>query len=744
MRFVVRTGALRATLLLAYVVVAAVLPSRLDAQQGAGSIRGEVRDARTGEPLAAVRVRVLGRASETGPDGRFTLPTLPETATVEFERLGYRSIRLTAAEVGPVVELVPAPVLLGAVIAEAPRPNTLAAGTALTVGSVSSEAMVAGAHTSVAEAMAGAEGVSIARVGAWGPKPVLRGLGGDRIAVLIDGMRVNQACAFGMDQGVSAIDPAMVERVEILAGPGSTIYGSGNIGGVINVVTKKPGQHAPTTGELRAGASTGDLPGGTLGASFGVNRGPFDLGLSLDASKYGDYRTPEGVVDGSSFRHGTGDVRLGWTPDPAHRIAFQAQVYEGREIGWPAMRGATIPVEKRRAFGLDYGTQLGRGILDGLAARAYVQRLDHHMLVEMTMDGGMRSVTEQHSHSTTSGGRIQLRLLPSAASHLDVGIEATEWAAENSRWVQRSGPMGDIPSHEFRTWPGVSIVDVGIFGQGELRIVEGVTASAGGRVDWVARSAEGWESTKEWVGSGNVGLRWEIARGFGARAGVGYGYRIANATELFGIALKPDGFAYLGNPELETETNRNVEASLTYDGARLSASVTAYRNDLSGLISPVLLTGDSLAGHPVRSYANLDDARLTGVTGSFQWQALARLGLSGTVGHTRGEDRATGRALAAVPPVEGTLTARFTAGEGSWLEIEGHAAGRQDRAAAHVGEVETAGYAVVNARAGFGLAGVDVVAGVDNILDRAYRGHLDPVHLLRPGRSLYVKLSRRW
>ena len=737
----VRRVAPRATLgmLLSVVFLAG---ERAWAQGRESAVAGQVLDGRTREPLSAVQVQAAGRSVQTDGSGRFALPGVPDTAVVRFERIGYRPLEVKASSITGRIELSPVPVLLDAIPVRAERSNALAAGTALTVASFGRSELLAGARTSVADALVGAEGVAVSRVGSWGSRLFLRGLGGDRIAVLIDGMRVNPACAFGMDQGIATVDPAIVERVEILTGPGSTLYGSGNIGGVINIVTRKPVGERGLSGEVRAGASSG-VPGGTLGATLGLRQGTFDATLALDGARYGDYRTPHGKVHGSSFRHATADLTLGWSPDEAHRLTFRSQAYEGRDIGWPAMHGMSIPSESRRSFSLDYGAQLGRGWLDAFAARVYIQRLDHEMLMEMAMDGDMTMESGQRSHSTTSGGRVQFRLVPVASSHVDVGVEVTEWAAENSRWTEHHGPMHG-ERIEFRTWPGVSIVDAGLFGQGEVGIVGGLTATLGARLDRVSRRAEEGESGREWVGSGNAGLRLALPRGFGARLSLGYGYRIPNPTELYGLALKPDGFVYQGYPGLKTETNRNIELSLSHDRPGASASVTVFRNDVRDLISPVLAVGDTIAGKPVRTYANLDRSRLVGATGAFQLRVPSAVTFSGSVSYTRGEDVATGQPLVGIPPLEGRLAARLGGGSAFWLELEGVAAARQDRIAAEAGEMETPGYGVANVRAGFRLAGTDVIVGVDNVFDRAYRGHLDPVELFRPGRSFYVKLSRRF
>ncbi len=720
-----------------WLLAAAVLWPSWTVAQADGNNVVQVVEAGSEAPVAGVTARWVSGESVTDGAGRLTLPALPRAVEVSFERLGYAGRTVRAGDLGGRVVLVPEAVLLDAIPVSARR-ERLAAGTALTVTGVDAEGLAAGDHASVAEALAAVQGVSVSSVGRWGARPVLRGLSGERVAVLIDGNRVNRACAFGMDQGLATVDPATVERVEVLSGPGSTLYGSGNVGGVINVVTRHPVPKAGAlTGEVRAGASSAGR-GGTLGGTLAYGAGPLDASVSVDGTDHGDYRAPTGDVEGSGFRHGTAALRLAFRPAAGSRLALNAQAYEGRDIGWPAVQGAEIPSESRRSAALDWGRQLG-GVVDAVSARAYIQRLDHHMTMEMVMTEPMpmTMLTQQRSHSTTSGGRVQARLRPLPASHLDVGLEATEWAAESSRWTERNGEAVVATYH---TWPAVSILDVGLFGQGEVELGP-LTASAGARLDRVDRSADGWSGSVEWVQSGNVGVGADLPAGFGARASLGFGYRIPDATELFGLAQKADGFIYRGNPDLLTERNRNVEASLTADRGPLSASVTVFHNSLTDLITPVLVDGEVVNGREVRTYANLAEATLVGASATTRLGLGRGLDVRGGIQHTRGENAATGEPLPMIPPLEGDLALRAGFGD-AWIEVEGRAAGRQDRFAGAAGEVATAGYGVLDVRGSFVLVDTRITLGIDNVLDHAYRAHVDPRSLLRPGRSLYVRLSR--
>lgn len=764
-----------------------------------------VRDAATGLPLDAAQLSRLAWGAEqrtigrSGTDGRIDLPAgamVAAGATADdpsllVQRIGYAPRYIAAPELlsmiasagGGTIELrlAPRPALLSTISVQAEARSELAAGTALAIATADRAAISERPATSLAASLDAVEGVTTSHVGAWGSKVSLRGLGGERLAFMVDGSRVNRACTFGMDQGLATMDPGSVERVEMLAGPGSTLYGSGNVGGVINVVTRNPALELASGelgGELRVGASSA-IPGGTAGVGVWTRRGRAALALQADGQSYGDYRTPVATVQGSSFRAANVDLKAGYDLTTAQRLAVQLTNYSGRDIGWPSMSGGSIPREDRRTAAVDWGWQRGRGALDAVSARAYVQRLDHHMLVDMVMpmSGGMgsgagsaamRSTTDARSYSTTSGARAQLRLRPTTRSHVDAGVEGVEWKAEGTRWVttSRTGDMapggmgGTSSTTTYHAWPNVRILDLGLFAQGEHQIGDRATFSAGARADRITKRAEGWSPADQTVATGNLGARTALGAGFGLRTSAGLGYRVPDPTELFGTAARPDGYVYRGNPELRTEKGRTIEAGLTWNGAAhaihlhdAEVSVTAFRNDLSGLISPAIVTGDSMAGRPIREYVNIDEARITGLTSSVVLDMAPAFRLRGTGTYARGEDLLARTPLAAVAPLTGTVALRFApdafagvlpamADRRGWVEVEGRAAARQSRVSTSAGERITPGWGVLAIRAGADVAGTSISVSVDNLLDRSFREHLDPAGLLRPGRNLSVRATR--
>lgn len=710
-----------------------------------GTLTGQVVDANTGEPIFAVAVHAGQQYAMTDQAGHFELSRIEWGTAVHFERMGYLAVALTAGP-GPLeVRMQPAPVLLESMVVETDRGEMLASNSALAVTHVDAVDIEASAATSVAESLGRWAGVSVSRVGSWGSRPALRGLSGERLAVMIDGNRVNRACTYGMDQGLATIDPATIERVEIVTGPGSTAFGSGNVGGVINVVTKRPDTTRPLSGEVRANGSTA-VPGGGLGGSISVAHDRLAASVSVDGAGYGDYTTPETTVETSGYRQFTGDVKLDYEPGPSHRLSLASQYYGGRDIGWPMRGGAEIPEETRTSASLAYAWQLGDGLVDGLSARGYFQKLDHHMVMSMTMIGmnglPMTSTTDGRSFSETAGGRLQLSLQPTASADLDLGTEVTHLLAEGTRWTERV--MGTMaPTTEtFHTWPGVTISDVGFFAQGDSEMSSRLTLSGGVRLDRVERRADVGDSKLEWVTTGNVGLRAGLAPWLTARATVGVGYRTPDPMELYGLGLKPDGFVYRGRSDLKTEKSLSRELALTASAGALIATVTGFTNRIDDMVVPALAS-DSVSGRPVREYRNIGEASLRGVTGAVQALFPTALEVRADASWTHGEDPRSDLALPMIPPLEGGLALRrLVTGPIRWVEAEWRGAARQDHAATHIGEIETRAWGVVNVRTAISMAGVDATVGVENVFDHMYRAHLDPRNLYRPGRNLFVRMSR--
>ena len=205
------------------------------------TLSGTVTDT-AGTPLPQVRVTVLEakRSTTTDPEGHYTLPGLPSgTYGVSFALVGYapQVHRVTIGDTDVTLDVTMRPTLI-----ELPEVQVTAsplATTSLTspqpTSLLSSEELQANRSSSLGETISVLPGVRSLSTGNGIGKPVIRGLSSNRVLVVADGQRLENQ-QWGDEHGPQ-VEAGEAERVEVIRGPASVLYGSDAIGGVVNVIT---------------------------------------------------------------------------------------------------------------------------------------------------------------------------------------------------------------------------------------------------------------------------------------------------------------------------------------------------------------------------------------------------------------------------------------------------------------------------------------------------------------------------
>ncbi|HSG49053.1 MAG TPA: TonB-dependent receptor, partial [Longimicrobiales bacterium] len=257
-----RTG--RALSLLALVGGVLAMAPAPAASQNTGSIRGTVVTMTTG-PAEGVVVRLIGqdRSAATGADGGFVLERVPAgTYVVEVrdERLGQGSERV-AVRAGQVaeVEITLSPLFhIDALVVTAGPLAARQDELFQAVRVVGGRDLRNRLQPSLGETLASEPGVSSTYFGPGSSRPIIRGLGGDRVRILENGVGTGDASSTSPDHAVS-VDPSTAERIEVVRGPATLLYGSSAIGGVVNVMDGRIPQERPAekvSGELLAMGGT--------------------------------------------------------------------------------------------------------------------------------------------------------------------------------------------------------------------------------------------------------------------------------------------------------------------------------------------------------------------------------------------------------------------------------------------------------------------------------------------------------
>ena len=180
-----------------------------------------------------------------------------------------------------------------------------------TVNSVPTTRIMEKASVSLGEVLENETGVAKRSFGVGSSRPVIRSFDGDRVLVLQDGVRSGSVGSQSGDHGES-VDPLAAERIEVVKGPGTLLYGSNAIGGVVNVIGNDENQpHSGLRGFLTGVAGTADRQGGLSGGlEYGYKNWIFRGNLS--GQRTGDYDTPIGRIQNSSSRSNTGSFGLGY------------------------------------------------------------------------------------------------------------------------------------------------------------------------------------------------------------------------------------------------------------------------------------------------------------------------------------------------------------------------------------------------------------------------------------------------
>lgn len=284
----------------------------------------------------------------------------------------------------------------------------------------------------------------------WGSDINIRGLGRNSVLFLIDGCRVNTATDINARFGLINSDD--IERIEVLKGPISSLYGWGAIGGVVNVITRK-GAYSPapaSRGEIRVQAATNPSGYGTYG--LGVWEGP-DAWF-LGSGGYRDYAerksAGESVLHNSQFRDVYGRFGSGYRWNHSNETQVNLQVMEGRNIGIPGKGlalsegpDATYPVTRRVLGAVSHNLTPENSVLVQSRLNLFFQELDRNVLLDAFPASSPLTSAEPGADHATFGVNWTSHL--SLGEHRPVmGVEVWRWKIDNTERVKgfRNGLIG--------------------------------------------------------------------------------------------------------------------------------------------------------------------------------------------------------------------------------------------------------------------------------------------------------------
>jgi iron complex outermembrane recepter protein len=715
------------------------------------NIYGHVIDAKTGEHLPFVNILIKGSRIGTTTDasGHYILTNLPlGEHTLIAVSMGYSQseVVFTAIEKKTLeldIALNSTGINLDEVVLTA---SPTASGFRYQPDAVLlGEQLQKKGEVSFGEMLNGQPGVAMRSFGSAPARPVIRGLDGDRILILENGERMGDISETSADHAIS-MDPLVANRVEVVRGPASLLYGSSALGGVINLMTSDIPDDAPegTNGVFSLqGASMNNMAAGFARISHGNGKNAATARFSFRNA--GDITTPEGKLPGTSLRNYDGAAGWGFNKEKSNgglTLSLFNQQFEIPESFDNPDQRVELRVNRQSMQGR-FGKEFD-SFFDKAQLRFNLTRFEQDEVEIETLSSGIDEENvelkyEQYALNST------FTLQHKARSIFDRGALGASFQAK----------VLDVNGADVYT-PGEQRLTAGIFSFQEIPLSNIMRLQFGVRFD--IQNVTARENTvftdinlsRTTVNySGSIGLNHRPLPEFEIGGQFARSHRNPSIEELFANGPHLGAGTYeIGNTNLKDEIGNGGDFFIRYNRNNTTIELATFVNFFRNFIifQP---TGeiDAASGYPVFRYEG-DEARLMGGELMMNTTLFKKLELTSTLDYVNGKRTTNGKSnefLPMMPPfrfgVE--LEYDFTFG---WVGTKMQAVSKQERVAPD--EDSTDGYLLLGFTAGYRLnkAGRHVlILRLDNALNENYRDHLSRVEdrgYPMPGRNLNV--SYRW
>jgi len=595
-------------------------------------------------------------------------------------------------------------------------------------------------------------GFSAIRSGGTNGDPVLRGMFGSRLNILTNGGVMLGACPNRMDAPTSYISPETYDRLTVIKGPQSVIWGPGGSAGTI-LFDRDP-------------ESFGALGSRVNASLLGGSNGRFDKVLDAAAgnrqgyarfvgnqSRSDDYDDGNGDTVPSRWDKWNGDATLGWTPDADTLLELTAGKGDG-EARY-AGRGMDGSQFKRESLGLRFEKSNLGEVLDKVEAQVYYNYADH--------------VMDNYSLRTPSGSGMMGMPMVSNVDRRTLGarIKATwRWAdaqlvsgldAQTNEHRKRGG-MG-IDAHKGQPWTkDADFHNYGVFSEltwyatGNDRLISGARLDRASARDFRQGSPTEGDTRADTLPSGFVRYEHDLAMiPATTYVGLGHAQRFPDYWELFSPKRAPAGAANAFDG-IKPEKTTQLDFGIQYQGERLEAWASGYVGQVRDYI---LFDYQGMS-----SQARNIDARIMGGELGAAYRLTENWKADATLAYAWGKNSSDDKALPQMPPLESRLGLTYSRDLWSvgalWRLVAA-----QDRIAENQGNVvgkdyeNSAGFGVFSLNGAYKVNhNLKLSAGVDNLFDKTYAEHLnlagnagfgypatDPQPVNEPGRTFWTKVD---
>lgn len=755
-------------------------------------LRGIVLDMNTNEPLSGANIQIFEEEKYTfsDEDGYFNIRDI-HSAELELKvsYIGYKTQRILvdmekSSSSLQKIYLLPSLIQFEAVRVTITKTEKSLSGSSLPIAFMDDQEISKRIPNEVSTAIASEPGISVSSDGVWGKTISIRGLSKNSIVTMVDGNRISTAT--NLAAALSLIDINDVDRIETIKSGSSSLYGTGAIGGVINIITKQADFSnkfyiEPTLNIGFNSANKMHYEGVSVmsGAKY------WNAKISLQNRKAQDIETPEGTLENSQFEDHNVSAKLNIMPFANHEISLNYQNFQAENVGIPG--GNPIFSEDadvryieayRRLYSLTYEIKNLLPILTNLSMKIYqqdifrdVENIPHVVKTSGNKEIHVLKVLPNALHKT-SGFQLQSDWILMENNYLTIGADGWQKDLKSRRkkimeiFVKNANnetiktinqTLGELPL------PNSKYQTAGIyFNDDHYLMNKKFLVNFGGRIDMTKiESDEVWNpdyqivngvrnddpatATLLWESEDDQDFSWSSTLGFLYKPVSQWNFKL-NFSKSFRCPTLEERFEYinneniieLGDPDLDSETSLATDFGIKYIQDNLTAGLNIFHNKMKNLViqkAAVIDEADYLIN------TNAGEALLYGFelfgTGDLPYN----FSLSSNLSYVYAEDVKENAPLALIPPLNGQLILNYRYKNLLNFSAEMNAFARQDRIADW--ELETPGYAYFNFLVytnnfEFFHTKHQIFFRIDNFTDKAYRNHLSTnrgAMLMEPGRN---------
>lgn len=590
-----------------------------------------------------------------------------------------------------------------------------------------------------AEVLRAIPGFNVIRKGGTDGDPVLRGMAGSRLGILIDGENVLGGCGMRMDPPTAYVFPSAHDRVTILKGPQTVLYGAGNSAGVV-LFERTPRVFASPSAEATGSLTVGGFARRDASLDFRAGEPVGQIQLAGTWSESGDYEDGDGHRVASAYERWSLHAATGWNPDEQTLVELTGVISDGQAAY--ADRGMDGVAFERENIGIRFRRDYTGGWLREIEAKGFFNYIDHVMdnfsLRPFQPTMMMPNRTVSNPDRETWGGRLLVRLEPANHLALASGLDYQL----NTHSVRRTMNEDRMPYASMTRRQDAEFSSWGFFSEATLKLTETSRLVGGLRIDFhhvtdlrrfaragmmsVPNPTSGRERT-ETLPSAFLRYEREWKDGLVLHAGIGHTGRLPDYWELFSKESRTSVSAFETDPERTTQ----LDIGMTRQMGEALVSISLFANRIDNFILiESRFAKPAMNGIRQAIVSRSVDARTWGgeatVSRRFANHWLAEASLA----YVRGENRTDTHPLAQQPPLEARFNLRYERDAWSagvlWRIVD-----EQDRFAINEGNIvgqdlgPTPGFGVLSVNAAWRpTRWVRLTAGIDNLFDKAYAEHL--------------------